>query len=422
MTNANSRFATMRAMSEQSSFKIDTYIDWTVDWSEINGHFYSNKAPGPMLLGFPIFLAVDKIVLSFNPDSKLSPPTSSERSLLNLFIQVFPIALLSVFLMGLLKGHGRNETDILMSFILFFFGTTASLFYNSFMGHGLAAMFSFALVIFIFKKKYFLVGLFFGFTLLCDYLSGVYLIPLVFLIPLKKWKDFLLGGVFPGLLWSFYHLMVTGSLFNTVTKYMNPQFLSPGTHPLYGMLGFPDPIVAFELLFGVRRGLFFTQPWVLLIIPTAIYFLFKNKYELNERGVVKFCVFGFLLLFLVNISFNGWHGGAVSGPRYLSVGLSALCFLAYLTFPHTNKCWKITFVGLSFYTLFFRMLVFGTTILAPEEGALIGELFNHLKKYAGFKQYFRMLFFISSIAFIAFKNKALQRFINDTCKDPNTSS
>ena len=422
MTNANSRFATMRAMSEQNSFKIDPYIDWTVDWSEIDGHFYSNKAPGPMLLGFPIFLIVDKIVLSFNPDSKLSPPTSSERSLLNLFIQVIPIALLSVFLMALLMGHGEKETDILMSFILFFFGTSASLFYNSFMGHGLAAMFSFALVIFIFRQKYFLVGLSFGFTLLCDYLSGVYLIPLVFLIPLKKWKGFLLGGVFPGLLWSLYHLIVTGSLFNTVTKYMNPKFLSPETHPLYGMLGVPDLMVAYELLFGARRGLLFTQPWVLIIIPTAIYFLLKNKYEKSERPAVIFCVIGFLLLFLVNISFNGWHGGAVSGPRYLSVGLSALCFLAYLTFPHTKKSWRIIFVSLVLYTIFFRMLVFGTTILAPEEGALIGELFNHLKKYAGFKQYFRMFLFISSIAFIALKNKSLQRFINDTRKDPNTSS
>ena len=61
-TNELSRFATMRAIVEQQTFQIDIYKDWTVDWAKpSNGHYYSNKAPAPMLLAIPVFFALESI-------------------------------------------------------------------------------------------------------------------------------------------------------------------------------------------------------------------------------------------------------------------------------------------------------------------------------------------------------------------------
>lgn len=60
--NAVSRFLTLRAMSEEGTFRIDKRIGATSDWSMTPaGHYYSNKAPGPMLLGFPAFFVIDQV-------------------------------------------------------------------------------------------------------------------------------------------------------------------------------------------------------------------------------------------------------------------------------------------------------------------------------------------------------------------------
>jgi hypothetical protein len=54
-SNAGSRFATLQAMAEHGTFQIDRIRDWTGDWSLApNGHYYSNKAPGPMFLALPM--------------------------------------------------------------------------------------------------------------------------------------------------------------------------------------------------------------------------------------------------------------------------------------------------------------------------------------------------------------------------------
>ncbi len=61
-TNTHSRWATLAAMTEDHSFRIDQYHQHTIDWAQTpDRHFYSNKAPGPALLGYPLFLLMDKI-------------------------------------------------------------------------------------------------------------------------------------------------------------------------------------------------------------------------------------------------------------------------------------------------------------------------------------------------------------------------
>ena len=58
--NAKSRDAALRALTEAHTFSIDNYKEWTLDWAHApNGHYYSNKAPGAVLLGLPMFAATD---------------------------------------------------------------------------------------------------------------------------------------------------------------------------------------------------------------------------------------------------------------------------------------------------------------------------------------------------------------------------
>ena len=68
--NSASRLATMASMVENRSFSINDYapaestiFHWTGDWSRTpDGTYYSNKAPGPMLLAYPVYWVLDKIL------------------------------------------------------------------------------------------------------------------------------------------------------------------------------------------------------------------------------------------------------------------------------------------------------------------------------------------------------------------------
>ena len=58
--NVGSRYAAICSMGVDQTFHIDRYRDMTADWVRTpDGHYYSNKAPGPALLALPFFLAAD---------------------------------------------------------------------------------------------------------------------------------------------------------------------------------------------------------------------------------------------------------------------------------------------------------------------------------------------------------------------------
>src|ERR1035437_7141665 len=75
--NPGSRPAAMAAFCDTRTFAIDAYVStplsWTNDWAlSSNGHYYSNKAPGPMIIGLPLFWLVDAWVIA-------GASTASER-------------------------------------------------------------------------------------------------------------------------------------------------------------------------------------------------------------------------------------------------------------------------------------------------------------------------------------------------------
>src|SRR5258708_7418524 len=51
--NQNSRFDLVRAILERGTLRIDAYRENTEDKTVANGHFYSDKAPGLVLLAVP---------------------------------------------------------------------------------------------------------------------------------------------------------------------------------------------------------------------------------------------------------------------------------------------------------------------------------------------------------------------------------
>ncbi len=401
-TNEMSRFATMRAMSDHLSFQINDYKHWTIDWAIKDGKNFSNKAPGLRLLGFPVFFVLDQFSKFGKKDkvnengSRIKMVTSTPRVIISLLYQVLPYA----FLILLIVNWMQKKSSIPLFYIHFFalaalFGNSAAIFMNFFFGHAMSALFVLALSYYLYKEDYFKVGLFFGLSLLTEYTAALLFPSLLMALAFqpkgfKKKSLYLImkGSRFPGALWCFYHGQTVGSVFKIPAQFQNPIWVEKSTQvkKLWGMFAIPDPHLFFKLLFGLERGILWTQPWVFFSWAIGFQVLAKKKENEQQKSLPIFVLLGTLLLLLMNSAFNGWHGGSTSGPRYLSMMFPASALLIAL-YHHQikTKIFQYLLVLSLGFSLVFRILVYGSRALAPENHNLWPWLFQDLLNKPGLK-------------------------------------
>jgi hypothetical protein len=391
-TNPRSRLATLCAMVEDNSFRIDHYQDWTIDWAQTpDGHYYSNKAPGPMLLGYPVFWAIDKWLTFNEPDRATRDGVREARSsltlkLLSLLFQVLPFTIVVVLTLVWLEKHGASPTVLHLSCAAMFFGNTASLFMNTYFGHAMAATWVLALCLALLRRRYVWSGLAYGVALLCDY-SSVVLFPgflaTVFLQESRKnwlrcvWQ-IALGGIVPGLLWAFYHTASFGGPLTLPSRYQNPQFVDHAQCEILGLFNFaPNEGVLAQLLFGLRRGIMWSQPWILLVLAAMLFRRFLLPRLSKEAWSLclplwRFLLPGFVLLLWMNASFGQWDAGWSPGPRYICSVFPAMGVLAGLCYgglsPQAGRLLEIA-VG---FAVAFWIMVYSTNALVPPEETMWG--------------------------------------------------
>ncbi|TNF29052.1 MAG: hypothetical protein EP319_07780, partial [Deltaproteobacteria bacterium] len=378
--NEGARLATLRAMSEQGSFVINKY-EWGDDWS-INkkGEKFANKAPGPMFLGFPVYFVIDTLFKNHEKATidkdghNTTRLRATPRAIFSIIMQVIPFALFMLWLSKKLLVQGLSTPAVHFSMLALLFGNTSSIFMNTYFGHGMAGAFAIALTYSLYVRNYRMVGLFYGLTLLSEYAAALVFPPLLFsLIYLNrtsfKWiKDLFIGGLVPGLLWCWYHISSFGSPFSTAIQHENPLFFQGKPHDelLFGMFDIPKIEILIKLLFGTERGLLFTQPWILFFI-FVIPIIFRKSNSCEDKSVLIFSWSSLFLMILMNSSFNGWHGGLTSGPRYLAISLAPIGLVLPYFWTRLPSAMKSTFWLLLAISIEFRAGVFATTIMAPVE-------------------------------------------------------
>ncbi len=390
--NAVSRFLTMRSMSELGSFTIDTRTGATSDWSKTpdpEGHYYSNKAPGPMLLGFPTFFVIDQIPRLWEKGfrdefNQRHVPGYFQKTWTSFLNQIVPLLLLLAFIVRWLNSLGIARSTQIYFLLATFFGSTASMYFNNYSGHGLNAILQLGLLFTLLLGRYRWVGFFAGAALLSDY-SFVVQIP-AFLVALavcfqtrrELWRpvgQIAVGAILPAALWTWYHTSAFGSPFLVANHFQNPVFQDTA-HEAVNFLGIfriPQPAVLWELLFGQSRGLLFTQPWLLFLIPVALLSFLPAKKSVPTPAVLPFfrrvtaafCVLSLAGLLLLNMSYGGWLGGGAAGPRYLSGIFLCFAFWMALELDRFPAVIRYFFWAALLFSLVFRSLVFGSTILGP---------------------------------------------------------
>ncbi len=325
-TNAKSRIAALRAIVESHTLNIDHYKNWTQDWALApNGHYYSNKAPGPVFLGLPIFAVTDGLASLTTKQRDANglrvEPGYTQILLLVLLTQILPIALLVLLVAKELPIRAAHFFALAV-----LFGNTAAFFFNSYFGHGLAAVLFLACYLSVQKKYFVWAGLLYGFTLLSDYTAALALPAVLSLLWIertslkKSLPKFVAGGILPGFLWVWYHTVCFGGPFHIASEFINSD-VNGATY------SYPQWAYLRALLFGPERGILFTQPWVY----AGLFGLVLAK---KREAIFAWLVLAGALW--VAASTDSWHGGFSAGPRYIAFlfpCLAAVIAYSWKAFP-----------------------------------------------------------------------------------------
>lgn len=397
--NPASRWATMAAMVEDHSFAIDRYVGHTCDWARPpSGRYFSNKAPGPVLLGYPIFRLLDSAQtdgISVRADRDLRRASLIDENMhtLSMVLQVIPLAIATLLIISALQMLNVPLPALHLTAVAILFGNTASLFANTFFGHTMSAALVLLTLYTVHRRMPFGIGLFFGLAVLSDYSCLLLSLPLAIALMMTRqfrwraiWRIATIG-IIPALVLAIYHKICFGSPFTLGQKYVNPAFIDVKSEPaLWGVFRIHlNTKIISKLLFSPERGLAYTQGWVLACLVLMLVVVWVRNPNQGQRYMLRwltaFTVPGFILIMWMNSSFGGWHGGSTPGPRYLSaiVPVFALSIpLMYAQLPSYLK--QLLFVATAPALLLYVLVQSTKNVLAPETPPLIPYYFESFLK------------------------------------------
>lgn len=312
------------------TFRIDGFLpdverSWnTGDWarSPSDGHYYSNKAPGVILAGVPVYALLYGLERAVGVDPAALRPAVLNAWLLNLALSVIPVALaLPVFHRVCRGPFGCDPARAGLLTALLGFGTLLLPYSTQLWGHPTAAaceVFALGALLSGRPRGPFLAGLWSGLATLCDYAAGPVALLLVGLAGWRSGRrsalEVALGGAGPALAMFAYHAWCFGDPFTLASSHSNPLFLREGR--VGGLFGGVAPGVLRDLLLSWQHGLLVYMP-ALALAPWAAVHGARGP----RRELLLLCGAAALLLLLLHGTFAGWHGGNAFGPRYQIVAL-----------------------------------------------------------------------------------------------------
>lgn len=339
-------------------------------------HFHPNKPPGTSFLALPAYWIILQIerALGINPDHAW---TLTVNVWLTTIFSVGLISALGCVLFFRLAREfaGGVEMPAVLATLAFAFGTTFFPFGTILFDHNLTASLLIASLYFLrrgedwsaeFMRRYGLdpssphlatqkrppqpagafiaAGVCAGFAVLTNYVAVGAVGALALYALLSQgaitaprgwnWRRgllFVIGGIPFAVVLGWYHTVNFGSPFTISNDFQNPVFKDPAGN--LGMFGAPSPYVAMLLLVSPYRGVFWLAPVLIAGVAGLCYWLMEKKWVPEAR----LCLAIFAFFFIVNASFNGYHGGYAAGPRYLVPGIPFLALGLVVTFVRWKR-------------------------------------------------------------------------------------
>jgi hypothetical protein len=337
--NENARLGQTRAIVEQGQLNIPGWN--TADVIRYEGKLYPNKAPGTSLLAIPSWWLFSTTVPWLGLPEVLQQNLICHLTIWTT-VGLFSALLVVVLYLLLETMSGSPRLSLFLS-LAFGLGTIAFPYATLFFSHQLAAsllFFSFALVFFFGRERsrpqeqqgpggilasplvLGVAGFCAGYALTTEYPTLIGVGPITiyaFLVtPRKHFLRLFLPGLILGVaVLGFYNLLAFGKLYMIPYSVYGDSGKFPEHQLGYMGVHLPDPRVLAKITFEPQRGLFYANPWLVLLLPALLVPFFSRKYRL-ETILCSVIVVAFLLFnagYGESIVF--WGGGASVGPRHV---------------------------------------------------------------------------------------------------------
>ena len=341
--NQNVRFDLVRALAEQQTSIIDDYYHNTGDLScmgpqgrcldpdpAIGNHAYCDKAPGTSWLALPMY------EILWLANGRVAPDESflvTASYLCTLFAVAIPAALGVALLFWLLQTLGIGRSPSVAFALAYGLATMTFSFATVLFGHSLAASLAAAGYAFLARLRHApagtskpghltAAGVCLGAAVVVEYPCAL-IAAILFVYaacsvrPLRQLGWLVIGGAGPALALAAYHWVVFGSPTTLPYAFSTQSDRGQG---LFMGIGAVDLEALWGILFSSYRGLFFSQPWLLLAGPGLAVMALRPKLRADAAA----CGSIFVIFVWMNASLVDWPSGYGFGPRYL---IPALPFL-----------------------------------------------------------------------------------------------
>lgn len=345
--NQNSRFDLVRAIVEKGTIAIDDYAANTGDYATVNGHIYSDKAPGLSFAAVPIYSvahrlmsipAIDSLIqrLAANPAfaETLNPQGSGllrdkvhaalGLTIVTFFLVMLPSALLGPLLHTFLGHLGFSRSVRVATPLIYGLATIAFPYSGAFYAHQFTAVLLFVAFYLAFLMRCGrlgsgalpVIGFLLAYSVISEYptalIAGAIGLYALIAAPDRRWAlAAILAGLPPLMMLGLYNAAIFGTPFKLGYEYST---LWAETHRVgFLSLSFPTLEALWGITFSSYRGLYFLSPILLLTWPGLVCF-WRARAWWAECVVCGWAVVSFMLF---NASSVMWPGGYSVGPRYL---------------------------------------------------------------------------------------------------------
>jgi hypothetical protein len=354
--NETAHYALVQALADGTPI-IDDYLDSapTGDKVKLDGHWYSDRAPGLALWTMPPYLVLDAVGLAGEAPVRVGPHENDRAIwLLGLWGTVLP-ALVLLLLVRWVAERVQPGTGTIAA-VAVGGGTLLLPFGSMLFAHVFAATLLFASFTILFAERsrlgrrawpLFGAGVLGGFATTTEYPSGlVALVLAAYLVAgardlrgaLERLWPYALGGVVGVLPLALYNQWA----FDSVTK-VAYSGLPEHQHGFFG-IGTPDLGVTVQLLLS-SRGLLTLAP-VLIAAGIGVVLMYRRGWRHEALAFAAIA----LILMIYNSGYFLPFGGGVPGPRFLILALPFLgvgLALAFVRLPALT----IALAGVSLATM-----------------------------------------------------------------------
>ncbi|MBX3411845.1 MAG: hypothetical protein KF708_03940 [Pirellulales bacterium] len=362
-TNAETRWALVRAIVEQHSLSIDAYHAPIGDKALIDGHYYTDKAPGSSLLGVPFYA----VLYYAGRITGMTLSDAAEREIVRYFVVSLPAAGLAWLLFHAVRVAGCPTFWAGVLALAYALGTPAFPYSTLYYGHSPAALCVFAAFYLIAMPRgridepvaspttsqAWLAGLLAGLAILIEHPIVVLVAPLglYVLFAVRPFSRTILFGaaIVPGVLITLaYNGAITGDPLTFPYKFEATEaYRAEMAAGLYSVTH-PKITALWDLTFSLSRGIFVYSPFLLFAVA-GVYLAARCAPRL--RPVLLAGTIGAVMI-VFNASIDSPWGGWSCGPRYLIPGLPFLAFACYVPLlPTRGWWWRPLFAGLVFVSV-----------------------------------------------------------------------